>query len=471
MLISYNDASLHDFLVAEGHITANDTGPITYPRVAETVTVTSFKKYNHTAVDIGVVSTKPGQTRVVRILNGAAYLLTEHADGSTTRADLCAGTVSCAAFTVGVDLGAALKEQAIGNLSAVGVVMSEDDQATLNGHTASVGRRLRHHGRETSVAEQRIAVINPDGTFCWVCDETATLWRNNAVCPDVDFPYKHEGKFACYNEVGKGQYDQWGWGMCDTWCEMFPGAGERGGCTSFAGGASDPPVCANDLCRDKAYPFKHADVDVCYNANGYEDYLTKGWSSCGTWCENTKGAGAGCPNPPACNKCSDNPTYKHYHDWNLHTWKQALQVCYNDEGWSQLNSRGYGDCGTLCALPGTCPGGSCHGCTGVQECAAVYFAASSTAPPSGGRRLFEPDKPHELSGCEDAADEFVKQLSEEALGRTLSSCAEVKIVGGCEHEAAKMHCPQTCGLCDALGAQEDKMNRRQMVGKCANENG
>ena len=218
MLISYNDPSLHDFLVAEGHITANDTGPITYPRVAETVTVTSFKKYNHTAVDIGVVSTKPGQTRVVRILNGAAYLLTEHADGSTTRADLCAGTVSCAAFTVGVDLGAALKEQAIGNLSAVGVVMSEDDQATLNGHTASVGRRLRHHGRETSVAEQRIAVINPDNTFCWVCDETATLWRNNAVCPDVDFPHKHTGKFACYNEVGKNQYNQWGWGMCDTWC-------------------------------------------------------------------------------------------------------------------------------------------------------------------------------------------------------------------------------------------------------------
>ena len=49
---------------------------------------------------------------------------------------------------------------------------------------------------------------------------------------------------------------------------MFPGAGERGGCTSFAGGASDPPVCANDLCRDKAHPFMHADVDVCYNARG-----------------------------------------------------------------------------------------------------------------------------------------------------------------------------------------------------------
>ena len=218
MLISYNDPSLHDFLVAEGHITANDTGPITYPRVAETVTVTSFKKYNNTAVDIGVVSTKPGQTRVVRILNGAAYLLTEHVDGSTTRADLCAGTVSCAAFTVGVDLGAALKEQAIGNLSAVGVVMSEADQATLNGHTASVGRRLRHHGRETSEAEERVALINPDGTLCWVCPGTVTMWKNNAVCPDVDFPYKHEGKFACYNSIGKSQYDTIGYGACDTWC-------------------------------------------------------------------------------------------------------------------------------------------------------------------------------------------------------------------------------------------------------------
>ena len=156
---------------------------------------------------------------------------------------------------------------------------------------------------------------------------------------------------------------------------MFPGAGERSGCTSFAGGASDPPVCANDKCRDTAFPFKHPAVDVCYNAEGYEDYLKKGWSYCGTWCENTKGAGAGsgCANPPACNKCADHPTYRHYHDWTLHTWHQPLQVCYNDEGWSQLNSRGYGDCGTLCALPGTCPGGSCHGCSGVPECEAVYL--------------------------------------------------------------------------------------------------
>ena len=56
---------------------------------------------------------------------------------------------------------------------------------------------------------------------------------------------------------------------------MFPGAGERGGCPSFAGGASAPPVCANDLCRDKAHPFKHADVDVCYNAQGYEGAYTR----------------------------------------------------------------------------------------------------------------------------------------------------------------------------------------------------
>ena len=66
------------------------------------------------------------------------------------------------------------------------------------------------------------------------------------------------------------------------------------------------------------------------------------------------------------------------------------------------------------------------------------------------------------SACEDAADEFVKQLSEEALGRTLSSCVEVKIVGGCEHEAAKMHCPQTCGLCGALASQAGAMNRRSL---------
>ena len=58
----------------------------------------------------------------------------------------------------------------------------------------------------------------------------------------------------------------------------------------------------------------------------------------------------------------------------------------------------------------------------------------------------------------------MKQITEEALGRTLSSCAELKdIVGACEHEQAKMHCPQTCGLCLALGVQEDMMNRRHQM--------
>jgi hypothetical protein len=331
MLISYNDPSLHDFLVAEGHIAANDTGPFTYPRVAETVTVTSFKKYNNTAVDIGIVSTEPGETRVVRILNGAAYLLTKRADGSTNRADLCAGTVSCAAFTVDSDLGAALKEQAIGNLSAAGFPLSEADHASINGHTASIGRQLRpHHGREASEAEGKIAATNPDGTSCW-------------VCTPLDFMM-----------------------------------------------------------------------------------------------------------------CSGNPTYKMYHNWILHTEKQALQVCYNDAGWSQLNSRGYGDCGTFCALPGTCPGGSCHGCSGVPECAAVEGDPA-------GRRLFEPDTPHEPSSCEDATNEVVAKISEAVLGRTLSSCAELKdIVGACDREAAKMHCPASCGLCNGV---QDRHARRAL-GKC-----
>ena len=278
---------------------------------------------------------------------------------------------------------------------------------------------------------------------------------------------------------------------------MFPGAGERGHCTSgmFAGGASDPPVCANDLCRDTAFPFKHPAVDVCYNAEGYEDYLKKGWSSCGTWCENTKGAGwQGCDaNPPACNKCADHPTYKHYHDWALHTWHQPLQVCYNDEGWSQLNSRGYGDCGTLCALPGTCPGGSCHGCSGVPECEAVYFAASSTAPPSGGRRLFEPDKPCDTAelaemqtadsvgcgaepvkksitvpamSCEDAADDAVAALIAE-LDLPYASCAELRTAGECDRAIVKKHCPASCDACACEDAADELVAKitREVFGR------
>ena len=74
----------------------------------------------------------------------------------------------------------------------------------------------------------------------------------------------------------------------------------------------------------------------------------------------------------------------------------------------------------------------------------------------------------EKADCEDATNEVVAKISEAALGRALSSCAEVTaIVGGCEHEVAKMHCPASCGLCDAIGAQGRMMNHRQLSGKCS----
>ena len=76
------------------------------------------------------------------------------------------------------------------------------------------------------------------------------------------------------------------------------------------------------------------------------------------------------------------------------------------------------------------------------------------------RELFDGDD------CEDAGDELVKQITEEALGRPLSSCVEVKIVGGCEHGQAKTHCPASCGLCDALASQAGAMSRRSLQGKC-----
>ena len=393
----------------------------------------------------------PGEKRFVRILNGGADLLTKHADGSTSRVGLCAGTVSCAAFTVDDDLGAALKEQAIGNLTAVGVEVSDADRKNLTGHTSAIGRRLEE--------VDKVAITDPNNKagICWVCPETLRSWKANTICQDANYRHKHPDKFACYNDEGWAQYQnrtiknmygeivREGWGDCNTWCEMYDGASststskptstsstststypsggaERGYCTKFANDATDPPVCGNDDCPAAAFPYKHPSHSVCYNRAGYLDYLRQGWGYCGSWCS-----------------------------------------------------------------VGECPGDTCYGCSNVQSCSDSSVlaqgppwnyrrldeprelpASSSTAPPSGGRRLFEPDKPHELSACEDAADEVVKQLSEEALGRTLSSCAELKdIVGGCEHEMAKMHCPQTCGLCDALGAQEDKMeNHRQMIEKC-----
>ena len=73
----------------------------------------------------------------------------------------------------------------------------------------------------------------------------------------------------------------------------------------------------------------------------------------------------------------------------------------------------------------------------------------------------------EIGVCEDAANEVVKQLSEEVLGRTLSSCVEVMALGACSHAMAKMHCPASCGLCDALASQAGAMNRRSLE-KCQN---
>ena len=53
-----------------------------------------------------------------------------------------------------------------------------------------------------------------------------------------------------------------------------------------------------------------------------------------------------------------------------------------------------------------------------------------------------------LGVCEDSADEVVAKISEEALGRPVSSCVEVMALGACSHAMAKTHCPATCGLCD-----------------------
>ena len=71
---------------------------------------------------------------------------------------------------------------------------------------------------------------------------------------------------------------------------------------------------------------------------------------------------------------------------------------------------------------------------------------------------------HGPGECEDAADELVKQITEEALGRTLSSCVEVKLVGGCEHKLAKLNCPASCGLCDS--GVEARAEHRRSLGKC-----
>ena len=71
-----------------------------------------------------------------------------------------------------------------------------------------------------------------------------------------------------------------------------------------------------------------------------------------------------------------------------------------------------------------------------------------------------------MNDCEDAADELVAKVTEEALGTGFSSCAELTLIGACEHEVAKMHCPASCGLCDELGAQNGAMTNHRRLAKC-----
>ena len=143
-----------------------------------------------------------------------------------------------------------------------------------------------------------------------------------------------------------------------------------------------------------------------------------------------------------------------------HTWKLPLQICYNDAGWQKLENDG-ATCDGWCANDIACADGYCFGCYGISMCAGAGGRRLLEAPPaSKSTEVHVPGR--NLAECEDATDELVATLSEEALGRTLSSCVEVKLVGGCEHKLAKMHCPQTCGLCGALASQAGAMNRRSL---------
>ena len=71
--------------------------------------------------------------------------------------------------------------------------------------------------------------------------------------------------------------------------------------------------------------------------------------------------------------------------------------------------------------------------------------------------------------CEDAADDLVATMTEDAIGFRVESCAALKDISGCEHEKAKMHCPASCGLCDELGAQRLLMRRemQRRLDKCS----
>ena len=263
MTISYRDPSVHEFMVEKGVIGENDTS-VEYPTVEETVTVLSFTRYNATAADLGVVAKKVGEHRIIRIFNGEATLVTTRPDGSSYFSVLCAGKVSCAAFTVETGIADAFIEQANGNLTAIGVEVPTGRR--LEENTASVHRRLSESGD----------------------------------CPCADGWVKFDGQ----------------------WVQPTDAQAEEAG---------------------------YVRSDDASNACG-----------CVTW-------------------------------------------------------------------------------------------VKKDAP----RQLFGKE-----AECEDAADELVAKITEEVLGRAIS-CAEVKnIVGGCEREDAKKHCPQTCGQCLALDAH------RRELGKC-----
>ena len=49
--------------------------------------------------------------------------------------------------------------------------------------------------------------------------------------------------------------------------------------TAFAA-AADSLLSASEECHDPNYPNKHPTVDVCYSAEGWEQYEAKGYSDC-----------------------------------------------------------------------------------------------------------------------------------------------------------------------------------------------
>ena len=143
MTISYRDPTMHDQMVQAGLIGENDT-TLEYPTVEETVTVLSFVRFNATAAEIGVASRHVGEQRTVRLFNGEATLVTTRADGTSYHAMLCAGKVSCAAFTVEAGIADLLIEQANGNLTAIGVEVPTGRR--LESNVASIHRRLSESG-------------------------------------------------------------------------------------------------------------------------------------------------------------------------------------------------------------------------------------------------------------------------------------------------------------------------------------